>query len=363
VTSSYPAGPDDAAAPFLPPFCAELVRAGCRVTVVTPDRGGSPAPVAGCEVVCHPWSGQARPAISLSPLSPDTASLLAGSFRALAAVHRRAPLDRVLAAWAVPAGVVAALFARRAAVPYDVWALGSDINVYGRRLLTRPLVRQVLRSADRRYADGVELAEHVSRLSGRPCTYLASGRPLPAPDGPGLGDLPGAFRFLFVGRLEPVKGVDVLLAATLEAIAAGADIGLALVGGGSMAGAAGLAASGSGGRIRAVGPLPAGAIAAAMRDADCLVIPSRSESIPLVLGEALQAGLPILVTDVGDMGRLVRQHGLGDPVPAGDQRALAAAMRRVAGDSRLRAAMAAAAPPLLEMLDVRASARRYAAAI
>ena len=49
---------------------------------------------------------------------------------------------------------------------------------------------------------------------------------------------------------------------------------------------------------------------------DYVVIPSRNESIPVVLSEALSNGKPLIVTDVGDMGELVDKYRLGRVVPA-----------------------------------------------
>ena len=51
---------------------------------------------------------------------------------------------------------------------------------------------------------------------------------------------------------------------------------------------------------------------------DCVVIPSRSESIPLVFSEALNFDKELIVTDVGDMGMLGRQYGVAWVVPPED---------------------------------------------
>jgi glycosyltransferase involved in cell wall biosynthesis len=101
-----------------------------------------------------------------------------------------------------------------------------------------------------------------------------------------------------------------------------------------------------------------------MSACDCLVVASRNESIPIVFSEALQASLPMLVTDVGDLGELARRHGLAAPVPPADAVALAAAMNTFISDrdlqvSRYQTARAA----LLDIFDVGATADRYLAAI
>ncbi len=67
-------------------------------------------------------------------------------------------------------------------------------------------------------------------------------------------------------------------------------------------------------------------VAELLGNADCLVIPSRSESIPLVLSEGLAAGLPLIVSNVGDMGFLAEKYNLGYVVPAEDAEGLADAL-------------------------------------
>jgi glycosyltransferase involved in cell wall biosynthesis len=101
-----------------------------------------------------------------------------------------------------------------------------------------------------------------------------------------------------------------------------------------------------------------------MAACDCLVIPSRNESIPIVFSEALQAGLPMLVTDVGDMGELARRHGLAAPITPSDAGALASAMARFIEDrDDQERAYEKARSRLLDIFDVGAAADLYLAAI
>jgi len=73
-------------------------------------------------------------------------------------------------------------------------------------------------------------------------------------------------------------------------------------------------------------------IAKYLKAADWLIIPSRSESIPIVFSEAVQSGLPMIASDVGDLGPLIRQYKIGVVVPPADQRALGQAIEAVAAD-------------------------------
>jgi len=61
---------------------------------------------------------------------------------------------------------------------------------------------------------------------------------------------------------------------------------------------------------------------------DCVVIPSRSESIPLVFSEAVNFDKELIVTDVGDMGMLGRHYGVAWVVPSEDPIALKEMMKK-----------------------------------
>ncbi|MFM1886437.1 MAG: hypothetical protein RL026_1594 [Pseudomonadota bacterium] len=69
---------------------------------------------------------------------------------------------------------------------------------------------------------------------------------------------------------------------------------------------------------------------------DVLVCPTlRMESGPLVILESLDAGTPVIASDLGGCGELLRQHG-GDLFPPGDADALAAALARHHAGARQR---------------------------
>jgi glycosyltransferase involved in cell wall biosynthesis len=76
---------------------------------------------------------------------------------------------------------------------------------------------------------------------------------------------------------------------------------------------------------------------------DVFAMPSRSEGFSRAISEAMEAGLCPVVTRVGGTPELVRDGVDGLVTPAADAAALAAAIGRVAGDARLRKALAASA--------------------
>ena len=352
----------------MPGFAAALSERGGEVTVLTPDKSRPKDASSTHTVRWFPWAGSHKALVDFSLRSPSDlrliASLLRSGEKALRALIAEERIESVLALWALPAGYLA----WRACPPgvhYSVWALGSDIHTWARRPVVGGLVRRVLRGAAHRFADGIELAAEVQRISGRECAFMPTSRRLPSPAALAQ-PMKGGTNFLFVGRLEAVKGADVIVDAMLRVIGTGADARLTICGTGSMGPAlkAQVGAAGASDRITFLSSQPGDIVAAYMSLCDCLVIPSRNESIPIVFSEALQAGLPLLVTDVGDMGELARQHGLAAPVPPADVAALAAAMSAFinAKDAHLRAYEKARAG-LLGIFDVAATADQYLAAI
>jgi len=153
-------------------------------------------------------------------------------------------------------------------------------------------------------------------------------------------------RLLFVGNLEEVKGVATLLEAAAILRTRRPGITLDLIGGGDRrrefeALADGL---GLGGAARFRGPLERGEVAEAMRAADVLLAPSRTETFGLAVAEALASGLPVVAARAGALSELVGPAD-GALVPAGDPGALADAAGRMLDGAAGRdpAAMARAA--------------------
>src|SRR5688572_33109339 len=80
---------------------------------------------------------------------------------------------------------------------------------------------------------------------------------------------------------------------------------------------------------------------AAYADADVFCLPSWWEAMPLSVLEAMAAGLPVVATDVGDVGRAVADGVTGYVVPRQDPEKLAAALEPLLTDPQLRRRMGA----------------------
>lgn len=140
---------------------------------------------------------------------------------------------------------------------------------------------------------------------------------------------------LGVGRLEPEKNFSLLIRAFQEIARQKSDVVLAIVGDGSEKNNLSALAARLGVTERVhfwggqVDP------AAYYAVATVLAVPSYFEGWGRVAIEALQAGCPVVMTDVGLAGEVVRDGENGLVVPVGDQAKLTAAIGRILGDPAL----------------------------
>ena len=141
----------------------------------------------------------------------------------------------------------------------------------------------------------------------------------------------------FVGRLDAVKGVPLLLEALAEARKSLPDLRLTLVGDGpdreallDQARALDLSEA-----VEFAGYLSQTEVAALLAYADCLVLPSFAEGVPVVLMEAMAARVPVVTTRIAGVPELVEDGVSGLLVPPGDVHALQAAIERLLYDKHL----------------------------
>jgi D-inositol-3-phosphate glycosyltransferase len=162
----------------------------------------------------------------------------------------------------------------------------------------------------------------------------------------GLGDEP---LVLFVGRIQPLKGLDVAVGALAASDRQRAR--LMVVGGPSGldgreeldAVESQIDALGLAGRVRFVPPQPHHVLSTYYRAADVVVVPSRSESFGLVALESMACGTPVVAAAVGGLRALIDDGRTGFLVDDRDPASFAKRIDELLGDPSLRAGMGAAA--------------------
>ena len=113
---------------------------------------------------------------------------------------------------------------------------------------------------------------------------------------PGLGNR----KFLFVGRMHPLKGVDVLIEAIRSLKTDGRlpdDFHLTIIGKDEKEMRAKLEAAANGLPIRFLGEVEEEVKRREMATSDCLILPTLSENFGLVVKESLECGVPVITTD------------------------------------------------------------------
>ena len=157
---------------------------------------------------------------------------------------------------------------------------------------------------------------------------------------------------LAVGRIQPLKGLGVSIAAFGELAASLPDAQLVIVGGPSgPAGARELERLhglvfelGLGGRVAFVPPQPHELLSTFYRAADVCLVTSRTESFGLVALEAAACGTPVVASTVGGLPTLVEDGRTGYLVDERDPSVFADRARRILSDPELAAAMSRRAP-------------------
>jgi glycosyltransferase involved in cell wall biosynthesis len=167
-------------------------------------------------------------------------------------------------------------------------------------------------------------------------------RPIPSQYQP---DRASSRRGLVIGvvsRLCRDKGVDVLLEAMVWVRCRHPDVRTVVVGDGPDRESLQQRARELGlrGRITFLGCVPAAR--SLLSSLDLLVVPSRTEGSPLIVLEAMNAGVPVIASRVGGIPHQIR-HGVdGLLVPAENPRALADAIDRLIRNPSLTSALATA---------------------
>ena len=340
VTSSYPDGIPgaEAAGSFVADFAREL-STHVRVTVLAASSADSV--ITEYNLTVRRFSVPRTPLSLLKPLNPlDWISIirtLQSGHAALESIIARDRPDHILALWVIPGGYWADTVARKYNVSYSTWALGSDIWSLGKIPLVRAKLRNILRRADYRFADGLQLATDVESLCGLSCHFLASARQLPRKKRKPLAES-APYKLAFLGRWHFNKGIDLLLDALLrlndqdwQKISE-----IRIYGGGPLDNQVRLAVQQlceCGRPVILGGYLGEKSAADLIHWCDFLLLPSRIESIPVIYSDAMRLDTPVIATPVGDLPRLFDEHRFGILATELDSLAYAEAIRSALSDN------------------------------
>ena len=266
--------------------------------------------------------------------------------RAVRATLREHPhltaADVLYAQWLVPFGYGCLHAARHMGLPCIAIARGADLTMWAAEPALRRQLRTVVHDADAVLGNGEWALDAIRRATGQPVNRVidvvynpsdltsflridrddvdarvAARREFGLPD-----DVP---LLLFLGRLDPDKGIDTLFAAFHRL---DASWHLVLAGDGPIKQSliARAETIGVRDRVSFLGTTAHALVPRLMTACDVFALPSRREGVPNVVVEALAACLPVVATPVGGSAEVVIAGRTGWLVPPDRPIELAAAI-------------------------------------
>lgn len=227
--------------------------------------------------------------------------------------------DLVFARGVLPGGMGAHVLRRRFGIPYVTIDSFSGFAEEMRSPVKRWWTGRILNAATRNAAVSRSHRETMRAVfPDARIEVMTNVIAEKAPAGGDPGDPAKELRILYVGNIVAVKGWDLLLEAVrMHQDRASAPVRLTIVGGGDEAGLrAKIAALSLGASVDVAGRRPHGEIARLIGGHHFLALPSRVDTCPNVVLEALMEGRPVLATRSGGaedmvneaMGRLVERE-------------------------------------------------------
>ncbi len=245
-------------------------------------------------------------------------------------------IDYCLSCWAIPSSIFAWQIRMRLNKPYSSWSLGSDVNKYIKIPLLSQLIYYSFKSTDYLFANSYALIDKVEKFSNKKCYFLPAitnfntkSQKTKRKD--------KKFQFLFVGRLEHIKGPDVLVEAIKLTKNKRSNFTVNILGNGSLLNNLKQKISDySLNNVKLLGWADERKVSSFMENSNCLIISSRSESLPLVLIEAAKKYLPIIATDVGDCKKILNKYKVGISIEKENPIALSKAMFQILKNNKYK---------------------------
>ncbi|MBN2789500.1 MAG: glycosyltransferase [Candidatus Delongbacteria bacterium] len=264
--------------------------------------------------------------------------------------------DFIFAPWVVPSGYIVSRIAKKHNIPFGVWALGSDINVYGNKLFISKLIKKVLKQADIVFTNNFQMKRVIKDKYAVDPAILFTNRKLPNPVS--NYTVTSTFKILFIGRLEQVKGPDILLEALL--LSGIKDFTLYFIGDGSMKEELELFVNSNNltTKVKFLGQKGQDVISEELKKADYLVISSRSEGMPVVFWEAMQMNTPVLSTNCGDIEHYCKEYNVGRTSDI-SAKSLADLLSFASNFKPLRETLSSNTKILASLIDISSSANKF----
>jgi len=259
--------------------------------------------------------------------------------------------DLILTYWAHPDGYAGLKLAEQYGTPAGVLVGGSDVLLLPKSRSRKKQVERVVTESDVVLTVSEGLARKVEELGAAPERVVPLFQGVDASRfKPGerttarqwLGMDPNRSLLIWVGRMVPVKNLDLLINAAEIKANRGDDFLLCLLGDGPEREriAKLIRDKGLEDMISIVGSVGHEELPTWYQAADAVLLSSHSEGLPNVLREALACGTPFVSTDVGSISEISHED-YSVLVPAGDEKAFANAIDTVLhGEHHARAVQA-----------------------
>lgn len=372
TTSTFPLAADDKVTARFVLDLAQHLTAHCRVTVLAPagpdtkprERWGDvdvrrfqyfwPARIQALTT----GEGMVARMRSSAFAKMQAPGFVAAQWAALPRLLREIGADLLNPHWIVPQGFIAAGWAQQLRVPMVVTAHGADVAWLDRSRWGRGVATRVFDVATGFIADSEELAVRTEQRVGRSILHRAIpmgvdlSRLTTGTRPAELGENDGTPLLLFVGKLVPKKGVDVLIRAIARLRDRAAAAQLVIVGGGPLEQSlrALSAELGVADRVRFIGWVSNDRLGAFYAAATVVCVPSirdasgETEGTPVVLMEALASSALVVASRSSGIGDVIVHGQNGWLVAPGDADALARTIEQaIAVPPAARAQIAASA--------------------
>jgi len=274
-------------------------------------------------------------------------------------------IDFILAPWIIPNGYYISSLSKKFKIPFALWALGSDINVYSKKPLINKLVKKAIDNSTITLVNSLGLYNEIKTRYNKKSLILNTNRELPKPttkyksfnSKERLENY--KLKLIFIGRLEEVKGplalIDAIHLSKIE------HFELTIIGEGSqtkdilnLCNNYNITS-----KVKLLGNLNSKEISNTLKVNDYLVISSKSEGMPVVFWEAMQTETPVISTDVGDIKYYCEKYNVGRVAKNNNLKDLADLISFVYNFKDLRSVLSKNTPNLSQIVNIKKSAEKF----